>query len=171
MKIPGSCRQSIQWRSPSRPGWGRRLKGRCRGSGLVELLVASLLLCIGLMGLVNTWAFSFRVTQNTDDRGVAYILARQAMERVKMSGFANTAEGTTTAYYTASQATTTSGSSTAYFSVVTSVVSDQMQSGTSGIAGGVPSQQALRTVTVTVNRVPSGQKVFSTSTYLVRAGI
>jgi Tfp pilus assembly protein PilV len=135
----------------------------------VELLVASLLLCIGLMGLVNTWAFSFRVTQNTDDRGTAYIVARQALERVKMSGFSSTAEGTATTYYTANQATTTSGS--AYFTVTTSVVSDLVQSGTAGVAGAVPAPEALRTVTVTVQKSSTGAKLFSTSTYLVRAGI
>lgn len=169
MKIPGSCRQSIQRRAPSQRRWRDGRRRGCRGSGLVELLVASLLLCIGLMGLVNTWAFSFRVTQNTDDRGVAYVLARQAMERVKMSGFTNTAEGTSTAYYTAGQATTTVGS--AYFTVTTSVVSDQVQSGTAGVAGATPGPEALRTVTVTVQLSASGQKLFTTSTYLVRAGI
>ena len=169
MKIPGSCRQSIQRLAPFRLVRGAGRKRRCSGSGLIELLVATLLLCIGLMGLVNTWAFSFRVTQNTDDRGTAYVLARQAMERVKMSGFSGTAEGTTTAYYTGSQATTTAGS--AYYTVTTSVVSDSVQSGTAGAAGAVPAQAALRTVTVTVTLSSSARTLFTTSTYLVRAGI
>src|SRR4051794_25092389 len=103
MKIPGSCRQSIQRLAPLRLIRRAGRKRKCRGSGLIELLVASLLLCIGLMGLVNTWAFSFRVTQNTDDRGTAYVLARQAMERVKMAGFNGAAEGTATTYYNANQ--------------------------------------------------------------------
>jgi Tfp pilus assembly protein PilV len=136
---------------------------------LIELLVASLLLCIGLMGLVNTWAFSFRVTQNTDNRGTAYVLARQALERVKMSGFNGTAEGTTTAYYNGNQET--AAAAAAYFTVTTSVVSDSVQSGTAGVAGAVPAPEALRTATVTVKLSSSGLALFTTSTYLVRAGI
>ena len=172
MKIPGFNRQSVQpCKSYFRMG---RKALRCRndrGAGLVELMVASLLLVIGIMGLVNTWAFSFRVTRNTDDIGIAYSLARQLIERAKMSGFSSAAEGTTIGYYTPNQAATTSGSSTAYFKVTTTVVSDIVASGTAGTAGAVPGQEALRTVTVTVQTISPLKTIFTTKTYLVRAGI
>jgi len=123
------------------------------------------------MGVVNTWAFSFRVTQNTDDKGIAYSLARQAVERIKMTGFTNTAEGTTVSYYNLNQAAASSGTTQAYFKVTTSVVSDLIQSGTAGVSGAVPTNEALRMVTVTVQNASTSTTLFSTKAYLVRAGI
>ena len=184
MKIPGLNRQSFQPRKSAvcmprfeqleqleQLGRRGRRSRRSRGAGLVELMVASLLLVIGIMGLVNTWAFSFRVTRNTDDKGIAYSIARQLVERIKMSGFTSTAEGTTTAYYTPNQAATSSTSTTAYFKVTTSVVSDMIQTGTAGVVGAVPKPEALRTVTVTVQTLSPLTTVHTTRTYLVRAGI
>ncbi len=133
-------------------------------------MIASLLLCIGVMGLVNAWVFSLRVTQITDDRGIAYNLGRQAVERVKMSGFTNAAEGPSTLYYDGNQVAQ-GGASTARYSVSTNVVSDAMQSGTAGVAGGVPAPASLRTVTVTVQVISPSQALYATTTYLARAGI
>ena len=174
MKIPGSNRQSIQqrYRLPIGKRLSRQIRGRrsIRGSGLIELLIASLLLCIGVMGLVSTWAFSYRVTQLTDDRGIAYNLGRQAIERAKMTGFTNTSEGSATLYYDGDQ-TLQGSSATARFSVTTNVVSDSMQSGSSGVSGGVPASTALRTVTITVQTVSPVQTLYTTTTYLARAGV
>lgn len=144
------------------------------GGSFVELMVAGLLLSIGLMAIVNLWTFSFRVTTNTDDIGIGYQLGRQAMERVKMSGFSSASEGSTTNYYTGDQALTTSSSSTRRYAVTTNIVSDQVTSGTPGVAGAVPADGALRTVTITVQLIEGGQVVrtlYQTTTYLVRAGI
>lgn len=172
MKIPGYCRQSIQPRiSAGRQARRTLFVRRSRGAGLIELLVASLLLSIGLMGLVNTWLFSFRVTQNTDDKGIAYNLARQTIEHVKMTGFSSTGEGAATSYFDGNQVATTSSSSAVRYKVTTSVVSDIIQSGTAGVSGAVPGQEALRTVTVMVQTVSPAQTLFTTKTYLVRAGI
>ena len=60
--------------------YGRR-RNRSRGITFVELLVSALLMSIGVMGLVGTWAFSFRVTQNTDDLGTAYNVGRYCLEQ------------------------------------------------------------------------------------------
>ena len=172
MNIPGSFRQSKKPRNCVRfVALQAPRRRRMRGAGLIELLVASLLLCIGIMGVVNTWAFSFRVTQNTDDKGIAYSLARQAVERIKMTGFYNTAEGSSVSYYNLNQASVSSSSTSAYFKVTTSVVSDSVQSGTAGVSGAVPANEALRQVTVTVQNNSTGSTVFSTKAYLVRAGI
>lgn len=143
---------------------------RQRGAALIELMVASLLLTIGIMALVNMWVFSMRLTIQTDDKAIAYNLGRQAMERVKMAGFTNAAEGTSTTYYNGNQVQQ-AGAGTARFSVTTSVVSDSVKSGTAGQAGAVPADAALRTVTITVRLVNGGTTQYTTSTYLVRAGI
>jgi Tfp pilus assembly protein PilV len=155
MKIPGTRRQSR------------------RGTTLIELLVAGLLLAIGMMGLVNTWVFSFNVTTNTDNSAIAYSLGRFAIERVKMSGFHPTTsnEGTTDAYYNGNQVSVASNATNCRFRVTTSVVSDQVASGTAGVAGAVPADGALRTVTITVRLQPAGTTLYTTTTYMARAGI
>jgi Tfp pilus assembly protein PilV len=141
-----------------------------RGVSLVELLIAGLLLSISMMAMVQMWAFAYRVTANTDDKGIAYNLGRQAMETVKMSGFDNAAEGSSTAYYNGQQVAQ-GNSATARYSVTTSVVSSAVNSGTAGQSGAVPSSFAIRTVSVTVSLVSGGTVLYQTSTYLVRAGI
>lgn len=153
MKIPGKNRQSRQ------------------GATLVEVLVAALLLSIGLMGLLNTWVFSYNVTTNTDNSAIAYSLGRFALERVKMTGFYATAEGSTDAYYSGNEVSVASNASNVRFRVTTSVTSDQVASGTAGVAGAVPADNALRTVTITVRLQPAGTVLYQTNTYLARAGV
>jgi len=150
-----------------------KIRGKRRqseyGGTFVEIMVAGVLLSIGLMGLVNVWLFSFRVTTNTDDKVIAYNLGRQAMERVKMAGFTSAAEGSSDEYYTGDQVLTPSGG-TWRFRVTTNIVSDQVKSGTPGVAGAVPADTALRTVTITVRLVGTAEILYQTTTYLVRAG-
>ena len=153
MKIPGKRRQSR------------------RGTTLVELLVAGLLLAVGMMGLVNTWLFSFRVTENTDNSAIAYSLGRYAIERVKMNGFLNASEGTSEAYYNGNQVSVAQNAATVRFRVTTSVISDAVKSGTIGVAGAVPADNALRTVTITVRLQPAGTTLYQTNTYMARAGV
>src|SRR5436190_13590554 len=105
MKLPGSFRKSE------------------RGTTYIELLVAALLMSIGLMGLVNTWFFSYRISTNTDDGGIAYSLGRYALERVKMSGFKNAAEGDSNLYYSGNEVSVAAGSATCRYKVTTSVPS------------------------------------------------
>lgn len=141
------------------------------GTTLVELLVAALLLSIGLMALVNMWMYSFRMTVITDDYGVAYNLGRQAMEQVKMQGFASAPEGSTVVHYRANQTVTSTGASDRRYQVTTSIVSSSVKSGTPGSAGAVPMDTAIRTVTVTVRLTASNQVIYVTHTYLARGGV
>jgi Tfp pilus assembly protein PilV len=143
MKLPGYRRQSkCKVRPCSR-----------RGITFVELLVAGVLLCIGLMALVQAWSFSFRVTAITDDNVIAYNLGRQAMEQAKMDGFNNAVSSVY--YYDGNQGNKSATLSSVHrFSVTTTV------SGTT-----------LKQVDVTVTLVGTGQALYQTHTYLVRAGI
>lgn len=150
----------------SRCGAARR-KSR-RASTYIEALVAGLLLAVGMMALVNVWAFSLRVTVNTDDESIAYNLGRFALERVKQSGFA-TPEGTSATYYDDNQNVVSQAA--ARFQVTTGVVSDLVKSGTPGQSGAVPANGALRTVTVTVDYASGGGTLFQENTYLARGGI
>ncbi|MCL5283866.1 MAG: prepilin-type N-terminal cleavage/methylation domain-containing protein [Armatimonadetes bacterium] len=151
-----------------------KLKTRIRrnsGFTFIELMVAAVVMTIGLMGLINLWIFSFQVTTNTDYTGISYNLGRQAVERTKMLGFANAPEGTSTTYYDGDQNQVGSGSGSAVYKVTTSIVSDSVQSGSPGQPGAVPSDTALRTVTVTVTVISTGKVVYQTNTYLARGGI
>jgi Tfp pilus assembly protein PilV len=149
-----------------------RPRSRRRQSGItfVELLVAGLILSIGMMGMVNVWSYSFFVTGNSDDSAIAYNLGRQSIERAKQSGFTSAAEGTATTYYSGNQVVQSSAGASRY-TVTTRIVSDVMKSGTSGASGGVPADTALRTVSVTVTLTTGGTTLYTTQTYLCRAGI
>ncbi len=149
---------------------GRRLKLES-GVTYVEILISALLMAIGLMGLLNTWAFSFNITQNTDDTAIAYSLGRYALERVKMAGFKSAAEGATNAYYSGNEVSTTAGSSICHFSVTTSITSGAVSSGTIGVAGAVPNDGTLRTVVITTKLYSTSAVLYQTTTYLSRAGI
>ena len=153
MKLPGSYRKSE------------------RGVTYIELLVASLLMAIGLMGLVNTWFYSYQMTTNTDDSGIAYNLGRFSLERVKMNGFKNAAEGTSNLYYSGNEVAVAAGSATCRYTATTSVTSSSVKSGTIGVAGAVPADAALRTVVITVKMYSTNAVIYQTTTYLSRAGI
>lgn len=148
-----------------------RNKRTAQGITLVELLIASLLLAIGLMGLINAWIFSYNITTSSDDLGVAYNLGRYAMEQVKMNGFSGQPEGTVTKYYDGSETQVAQTSPSNRYTVTVSVVSDAVKSGTAGQAGAVPADNALRTVNVTVKLSGTNTILYQTGTYLVRAGI
>ncbi len=150
------------------PGRNRQLR---RGSTYVEVLIAGLLLAIGLMALVNVWLFSYGVTNNTDNAAIAYSLGRFAMERVKMNGFSSAAEGSSDVYYDAQENSVAQGSASAKFKVNTTVTSSAVKSGTIGQAGAVPGDYAYRTVVITVTPSSGGAALYTSTTYLVRAGI
>ena len=153
MKLPGSRRKSES------------------GFSYVEILVSALLMSIGLMGLLNTWLFSYNITTNTDDSAISYSLGRYALERVKMIGFQSATEGTSNLYYSGNEASVSAGSSTCRYTVNTSVTSDMVQSGTIGVAGAVPKDNAIRTVVITVKMYSTNAVLYRTTTYLARAGV
>jgi Tfp pilus assembly protein PilV len=142
-----------------------------RGITFVELLVSALLMSIGVMGLVGTWAFSYRVTENTDHVGMAYNVGRMVLEqRVKLLGF-SAPEGTQEFYYTGNGLATTSTAANRLYRVTLNITSDMVNSGTAGQTGAVPNPYALRSVTITVRRTDTSAVVWTTATRLVRAGV
>lgn len=134
-----------------------------KGMTLVEVLTAALILVVGLMGLVSAWAFSYQVTINVDNTGVGYNIGRQTVEQVKYQGFDSAPEGTTTTYYDANM-NRVGSSAQSRFTVVTQITSDIL-------SGGVPAPGSLRLVSVTVTLTGTGAVLYTTTTYLVRAGI
>jgi hypothetical protein len=118
-----------------------------------------------IAGIVSMWSFAFSLSAKSDNLTVAYSIGRRALEEVRETGFQDTTEGTTTVYYDSSGGSkaTTATSSHAY--TVTTVVSSD------AVSAGVPTSNALRTVTVTVTLRSTGATVFTCSTYLARAGI
>src|SRR5512138_3506424 len=146
---------------------GRRTR---RGITFVELLVSALLMSIGVMGLGGTWAFSYRVTRNTDDIGMAYNVGRMVLEQIKLQGF-SAPEGPKGYFYTGNAIGCTSTDPNCRFWVTSQITSDQVSSGTAGSAGAVPGLYALRTVQIDVRDNKTKAYLWSTQTKLVRAGI
>ena len=149
--------------------WIKRRRTR-RAITFVELLVSALLMSIGVMGLVGTWAFSYRVTENTDNVGMAYNVGRMVLEQVKLQGFA-APEGSQSYYFTGNAAGCKSYDAVCRYVVTSLITSDAVTSGTPGQAGAVPAQNALRTVQLTVRRKDNNATLWTTQTRLVRAGI
>jgi prepilin-type N-terminal cleavage/methylation domain-containing protein len=136
---------------------------RERGFSYIEVLVAMSLFAVGLIGVVNLWCFSYTVSVQNNDYGAGYCLGRLTMEHLHLTGFANVPEGTTTAYYTASQTATTLSSASRY-TITTVVSSDNLVNGTF-------SSTSLRTVTVTVTLTTGGTTLYTTSSYLANGGV
>lgn len=143
-----------------------------RGVTLIEILVASLIVGVCVTALTSLWSFSYTLTTRTYDEDAAYALARNALEAIKETGFAYTAEASTSApvvhYYRADMALTDNDTAAARYKVSASVVSDLIVSGSNPVQ---PANNALRTVTVTVALYPGNQTIYQSGTYLVRAGI
>jgi len=142
-----------------------------RGFSLIEVLVASIVASVAVLGMVRLWSFSFNTTRSSDQQGVGYNVGRLALERIKMSGFDYTAEGTIVRYYDKEgkgEAKVVSGTS-AYKLTVT-VVTDLLghHSETSETR---PAPDSLRDVTVTVERLEDSRNVFTGKTNLARAGL
>jgi prepilin-type N-terminal cleavage/methylation domain-containing protein len=57
-----------------------------RGLTLIEMLTATVLVAVSLMGLFSTWLYMIRGTQLTDERSAAYQIARLVMERARSNG-------------------------------------------------------------------------------------
>ncbi len=133
-----------------------------RAFTLIEALVATLIVSVSLMALVTLWRFGFDLTSKTDDVGVACNVARHEMERVKLQGFDNAQDGTTTTYYTAQGAAQTGPGASNRFQATTTVTT----------YGAYPSYDATRTVTITVvSLLPTPVTLYHTGTELTKSGI
>jgi hypothetical protein len=121
------------------------------------------------MGVISVFAFAMGMTLTTKDTSEGYNVARATIEQIKVQGFTNATEGTTTVYYNAdlSGPNGSSGANTKY-KVVTVITSDKfaVQNGVSSVA-----QDALRAVAITVINTVTGATIYQTGTTLCRAGI
>src|SRR5579862_7220343 len=140
---------------------------RRRGVTYIEVLVASGLAVTSLAAMVSMWYFAARMTLQTNNKAIAYVLARQTMENIKETGFTNTAEAPSSApvvhYYDSGETLRDSNTTLATFRVSTTVVSDIPLAGSNPVQ---PDPTALRTVTVTVTSYPAGQSLCTLNTYL-----
>ena len=148
--------------APRRNGTARR-RGR-RGFSLIEVLVASVVVAVCLAATISMWYFSFGLSVRADMQGVAYNLGRKEMEDVKQAGFQDTAEGTSIVYFDKQGGSESATLSSSHVYKVTTVVTS------SALSGSSPAPSALRTVTVTVTSLATGQTIYQASTYLARAG-
>lgn len=73
--------------SPRGPQKG--LTRRAPGSTMVELLAASLIISVSLIGLISAWLALFHMGVNNDDRSAAYEIARFVVERVRADGYSS----------------------------------------------------------------------------------
>lgn len=146
----------------------RTAQGSQGGFTFIEVLFAAALLAVTLMTLGQLWVFGFNMTTRNDDTGVAYQLARIAVEQTKEIGFYNAPEGTVTTYYDVQENVVTGVSVACRYSVVVAITSSSTVAGSSPVA---PSNTALRTVIVTVTDTQTGTMLYQTGTYLVRSGV
>ena len=143
-----------------------KVRRKARGGfTLIEVLVGAAVVGTWIASIVSMWAFAYSLSATADQQSVGYTLGRRAMEEVKQTGFQDTPEGTTTAYYDGQGGSRSTAQTAAHaYSVSTAVFSDVL-------SGTGPASTALRTVTVTVTFISTGKTVYTCSTYLARAGI
>ena len=149
---------------------------RTRGITFIEVLVASLLASIAIMGIVQLWTFSYNMTASTDSEGVAYNLARQALEAARQAGHTYLSEGSTVDYYD-KDGNLLNSADGARYNVTTTVDSDIFVTDSGGnpiLDDGGHKQAAadsLRTVTADVVDLKTGEVVQSSGCELARRGI
>lgn len=152
-------------------------KSRQRGAGYIELLASSLILALSLLAALSLFGFSMTLVSRTGDEGVAYNIARVNIENAHQLGFnAKNSDGswalpdgTTTVYYDTLGKNPTTTASTTGFKMVQTVSSDKTT--TLGGGGTVPADDALRTVTVNVYRLPDNALIEQSGTLLARSGV
>jgi uncharacterized protein (TIGR02598 family) len=146
------------------------LRGK-RGFSLIEVLVASIVASVAVLGMVRLWSFSFNTTRSSDQQGVGYNVGRLALERIKMSGFDFTAEGTVVRYYdNEGKAESSVVKATSAYQLTVKVETDilAVHSQTGQVR---PAPDSLRQVTVTVQRLEDSRNVFVGRTNLARSGL
>ena len=149
----------------------RQINSKKRGITLVEILASSLILAVSLTAAIKLFAFSMTLVEKTGDEGIAYNIARRALENTRQKGFKyqNLPDGSTTLYYDSLGNNQASASFTgAKFKLVQSVSSDKMATLPTGT---VPADNALRAVVIQVYRLPENELLQTTGTYLARGGI
>ena len=142
-----------------------------RAFSLMEVLVASMVAAVALLGMVRLWSFSFNTTRASDQQGVGYNLGRQALERIKLTGFDYTTEGTVVRYYNG-QGKDESGvqKRDSIYRMDVTIATDKLayhsESGETR-----PAWNGLREVLVQVRRLEDSRTVFSGRTNLARSGL
>jgi Tfp pilus assembly protein PilV len=162
-------------------GWSpaRRLRA---GLQLIEVLIAGSIMAVSLAAIVSLFAFAFNITRQNDDKSVAYNIARQELEHIRFEGFSNALivrnddgsvqskfqDGTRTTFYDTAGKALLNNSGAAYSAVLV-VTSNQLDVVTGG--GTRPSEDAKRTVIVTVRRLSDNSVVHQDGTMMVRSGV
>jgi Tfp pilus assembly protein PilV len=140
----------------------------------IELLVATLLMVMALMGLMSLWVVAFSFTAQSSDTGAGYNLGRLEVERMKDIGFFYATDGTQTRFFkqTSAGVTEVASAAGADFQVTTSVTTGHLtgNSDASFQRAASASDQEMRRVRVTVTALHPQEVVFDTVTYLSRGG-
>ena len=133
-----------------------------RGFTYMEILISSMIIGICLAGMVSLWYFSYRLSQKTDQYGIAYTVGREAMERSKKLGYQYSSPGVSTFYYdnNGSRESSTQTADLSFKAVVTT---------TAGTVGA--GTDGLLLVEVEVFLVSTNVSLYKTSTYFVQGGI
>ena len=146
----------------------------------IEILAAALIVGTCLAAVVSLWYFAFNMSVKTDRQGIAYAVARHAIEEIKQTGFAYTQVGTpgtpggsstlsSTLYYDAKGENESATQGSRVYKVVTTVSVDKTATLSGG--GSVAADDATEIFTVTVTLVQDGSTLYQTGGYMVRSGI
>ena len=142
-----------------------------KGTTLIEILVAVLILSVSIMAMVGVWQTNMKLTEKHADASMSYILGRRVMEQIKLMGFRVVPEGQTVLFYDANGGQVSNTQTDEHkFMVTIDVLSDKVS--VNGTTGEVrPAAEAIRDVKVTVVRIPGNLEERVTGTQLVRSGV
>jgi prepilin-type N-terminal cleavage/methylation domain-containing protein len=133
-----------------------RLRGE-RGFGLVELLVAMVILSVALFALVGTFTTGYRVLTRASTKGTASVLADRTMEAYRGQAYADIVTGTTSTSYSK---TSTPSSPDGRTYTVTTVIGTRTATNTGGTAA-----RTVKVITVTVTDQSGRQWASERSTF------
>lgn len=135
---------------------------RKHGVTLMEILVASVILTVGIAGSFSLANYTYTITNSTDSAGAAYNLGRRTLEEAKLNGFDTLAEGVTTNYYDTNETPVANSAGSAYIVTIT-VKSNPAPNPT-------VDPTSLRAVTLNVQSAATNAILYSTTTYLASGG-
>gem|GEM_PF-5711430 len=138
------------------------------GFSILESIIATAIVGVALMGMVNLFSFSYGMTQKTTALSFAYSVGRNSLENVRSLGFYNATEGTTTSYYASNGTGPSSTQGSNRYRVVVTVTTDKFAT-TGGVT--VVAEDALRAVKVVVTDLGTSSTIYSAGTTLARGGI
>ena len=73
----------------------KQKRNHSKGLTFVDILIATTILSVAIMGMTTTWMYMFQLARKADSRSAAYECAQMVLERAKLNGYSLNIPATT----------------------------------------------------------------------------